>query len=128
VFAEMQAECQRQATLCQSKGKQEAEVVRAQTDNEKEVFPAGAFPEAERLDGCEAATATRIYAEAYATDPEFHAFTSVLEAHKKPLDERTGVVQPDEGALLAHIGEKHQRDKEFAADRDPLIRPHQAWP
>jgi hypothetical protein len=60
----MQAEHQRQANLSRSDGKQEVEVVRAQTDNEKEVFPAGAFPEAEGLDGCEAATATRIYAEA----------------------------------------------------------------
>ena len=46
------------------------------------------------------AEAAAIYAEAYATDPDFYAFLRKLETYEEIIDEQTTVIVPADSGLL----------------------------
>ncbi len=65
----------------------EAEKVKwlGKVENEKREILSAAYKQAEEIKGKADAEATRIYAEAYAKDPEFYAFWKSLESYKETL-------------------------------------------
>jgi membrane protease subunit HflC len=96
VYARMKTERERLGRKNRAEGEERARRIRAEADREARVIVAGAQRDAEIARGQGEAEAARIYAEAYATDPEFYAFQRSLEAYRKSIDERTTLVlSPD---------------------------------
>ncbi len=82
VYSRMRAEREREAREHRSKGKEQAEIIRADADRQQIIIEADAYREAELLRGEGDAKAAAIYAEAYNKDPEFYAFVRSLTAYK----------------------------------------------
>lgn len=82
VFQRMRAEREREAREHRSKGREQAEVIRADADRQKIIIEAEAYREAELIRGEGDAKAAAIYASAYNQDPEFYSFVRSLNAYK----------------------------------------------
>lgn len=97
VFARMAADREKEAREYRSKGKEQAEVIRADADRQRAVLEANAYRDAERLRGDGDARAAAIYAQAYNKDPEFYAFVRSLNAYSSTFrgKEDLLVVDPD---------------------------------
>ncbi|MEM7501871.1 MAG: protease modulator HflC [Pseudomonadota bacterium] len=100
VFARMRAERERIASAYRSEGAAEATKILANAERERREILAKAESEAEILRGKSEAEAASIYAEAYATDPEFYGFLRKLETYEKIIDEQTTVIVPADSGLL----------------------------
>jgi len=92
VFARMVTERERLAKKSRAEGEEQARRMRAEADREARVIVAEARRDAEIARGQGDAEATRIYAEAYSTAPEFYAFMRSLEAYEKTIGEHTTLV------------------------------------
>ncbi|MFL0810399.1 MAG: protease modulator HflC [Agarilytica sp.] len=82
VYSRMRAEREREAREHRSKGKEQAEIIRADADRQQTIIEAQAYKESELLRGEGDAKAAAIYASAYNKDPEFYAFVRSLNAYK----------------------------------------------
>src|SRR5690606_30727774 len=78
-----------------SKGKEQAEVIRADADRQRAVLEANAYRDAERLRGDGDAKAAAIYAEAYNKDAEFYAFVRSLNAYVATFDSKEDLLVID---------------------------------
>jgi membrane protease subunit HflC len=92
VFARMRTERERLAKKNRAEGELEARRIRAEADADARVIVAKAQRDAEIARGEGEAQATRIYAEAYGSDPEFYAFMRSLEAYRKTIGGHTTLV------------------------------------
>lgn len=97
VFSRMITEREREAREHRSKGKEQAEVIRADADRQRTIIEAEAYRDSEKLRGEGDATAAAIYAEAYNRDPEFYRFVRSLNAYKASFNGKSDVllVDPD---------------------------------
>ena len=96
VHARMMTERERLARGSRAEGDERARRIRAEADREATVIVAQAKRDGEIARGEGDAEAARIYAEAYATDPEFYAFVRSLEAYRNSIGEDTTLVlSPD---------------------------------
>lgn len=96
VYARMQTERERLAKKNRAEGELKARTIRAEADREAQVIVADARRDADITRGEGDAEATRIYAKAYGTDPEFYEFTRSLQAYRKTIDAKTTLVlSPD---------------------------------
>jgi len=95
VFNRMTAEREREAREHRSKGKEQAEIIRADADRQQVILEAEAYRDAEQLRGDGDAKAAAIYAEAYNKDPEFYAFTRRLKAYKATFNGKEDVLLID---------------------------------
>lgn len=100
VFSRMRSERERIASAYRSEGAAEARKILANAERERREILANAESEVEVLRGKSEAKAASIYAEAYATDPEFYAFLRKLETYEKIIDEETTVIVPADSELL----------------------------
>ncbi len=100
VFSRMRSERERIASAYRSEGAAEARKILANAERERREILADAEAEVEILRGKSEAEATGIYAEAYATDPDFYAFLRKLETYEKIIDEQTTVIVPADSGLL----------------------------
>ena len=73
------------AQFYRSQGEAEKAKWLGKVENEKRAILSEAYKTAEEVKGAADAEATRIYAEAYAKDPEFYAFWKSLESYKETL-------------------------------------------
>jgi len=96
VYARMKTERERLAKKNRAEGDERARTIRAEAEREARVIVASAHRESEIARGKGDADAARIYADAYAADADFYAFTRSLEAYRKTIDHRTTLVlSPD---------------------------------
>jgi membrane protease subunit HflC len=96
VYARMKTERERLARKNRAEGEERARRIRAEADRDARIIVANAGRDAEIARGEGDAAATRIYAEAYATDADFYAFLRSLEAYRKTIGaETTLVLSPD---------------------------------
>lgn len=95
VFARMAADREKEAREYRSKGKEQAEVIRADADRQRAVLEANAYRDAERLRGDGDAKAAAIFAEAYSKDPEFYAFVRSLTAYKNTFQGKEDLLVVD---------------------------------
>ncbi|ARU28942.1 protease modulator HflC [Cellvibrio sp. PSBB006] len=98
VFARMAADREKEAREYRSKGKEQAEVIRADADRQRAVLEANAYRDAERLRGDGDANAAAIYAEAYSKDAEFYAFVRSLNAYSATFDGKDDLLVVDPGS------------------------------
>ena len=97
VYSRMSAEREREAREHRAKGKEQAEIIRADADRQKTVLEAEAYRDSELLRGEGDAQASAIYAQAYNQDPEFYSFVRSLTAYKSTFANKQDVllVDPD---------------------------------
>ena len=100
VFSRMRSERERIASAYRSEGAAEARKILANAERERREILADAEAEVEILRGNSEARAAGIYAEAYATDPDFYAFLRKLETYERIIDEETTVIVPADSGLL----------------------------
>jgi membrane protease subunit HflC len=107
VYARMKTERERLARKSRAEGEERARRIRADADREATVIVAEAKRDAEIARGVGDAEATRIYGEAYASDPQFYAFQRTLEAYRKTIGAKTTLVlSPDSEFFRFLEGEK----------------------
>jgi membrane protease subunit HflC len=95
VYRRMAAEREKEARELRSKGKEQAEKIRASADRQKTILLATAYSEAEQLRGEGDAAAAAIYARAYGRDAEFYAFSRSMEAYKQSFSSKSDVLLVD---------------------------------
>ncbi|GAA5314962.1 MAG: protease modulator HflC [Candidatus Pelagadaptatus aseana] len=97
VFNRMTSEREREAREHRSKGKEQAEVIRADADRQRTILEAEAYRESELIRGEGDAKAAAIYAAAYNKDPEFYTFVRSLNAYKETFKGKDDIllVDPD---------------------------------
>lgn len=95
VYDRMTAERQQEAQEHRSKGREQAEVIRADADRQRTVIEAEAYRDAQRIRGEGDALAAAIYAEAYTKDPEFYQFVRSLNAYRDTFKSRSDVLLVD---------------------------------
>ena len=100
VYERMKTERERLAKRNRAEGAENARRIRAEAEREARVIVAEATRDAEITRGEGDAEATRIYAEAYGTDPEFYAFMRSLEAYRKTIDADTTLVLSPESEFF----------------------------
>lgn len=97
VFRQIRTEREKEAQERRSRGREEAEKIRANADRQRVIISADAYRQAETVRGEGDAEAARIYASAYNLDPEFYAFTRSLRAYREAFDQGGDmmVLEPD---------------------------------
>lgn len=95
VFDRMRTEREREAREHRSKGKEQAEVIRADADRQRTIIEAEAYRDSEKLRGEGDALAAATYAESYSKDAEFYAFMRSLSAYKKSFASKDDVMLVD---------------------------------
>ncbi len=95
VFSRMNSEREREAREHRSKGKEQAEVIRADADRQRTIIEAEAYRDAELLRGEGDAKAASIYAQAYTQNPEFYSFVRSLTAYKETFKGKDDVMLID---------------------------------
>ena len=103
VFARMIAERQRIAEQFRSEGMGEAARIDGERERDLAEIQSVAYRESEILRGDADATATRIYADAYARDPNFYAFTKSLETYEETMDSETLIILDTDSELLRFL-------------------------
>jgi membrane protease subunit HflC len=92
VYARMKTERERLAKKNRAEGRERARAIRAEADREARVIVANAQRDAEIARGAGDAEAARIYAEVYASDPEFYVFHRSLQAYRQTIGKSTTLV------------------------------------
>ncbi|MFT6102378.1 MAG: membrane protease subunit HflC [Candidatus Endobugula sp.] len=97
VYDRMRAGREKEAREYRSKGKEQAEIIRADADRQRTVIEAEAYRDAELLRGEGDAKATNLYASAYSKDPEFYSFVRSLQAYKATFQNKGDImlIDPD---------------------------------
>ncbi len=95
VYARMRAEREREAREHRSKGKEQAEIIRADADRQQIVIEAEAYKESELIRGEGDAKAAAIYASAYNKDPEFYSFVRSLHAYQNTFSGKEDILLLD---------------------------------
>jgi membrane protease subunit HflC len=92
VYARMRAERERVARDFRSRGREQAERIRAAADRERTVILAEAYRDAETIRGKGDAMATEIYAKTYRKDEEFYALYRSLSAYRESFRDRSDIL------------------------------------
>lgn len=97
VYDRMAADREKEAREYRSKGKEQAEIIRADADRQQTVIEAEAYRDAELLRGEGDAKAAALYATAYSKDAEFYSFVRSLSAYKETFQNKGDLmlVDPD---------------------------------
>ena len=95
VYRRMEAERTRVANELRSQGAAEAERIRADADRQREVIVAQAYRDSQGIKGEGDAQATRIYNEAFGSDPDFYAFWRSLDAYRSSFANKNDVMVVD---------------------------------
>ena len=104
VFARMIAERQRIAEQFRSEGMGESARIDGERERDLAEIQSVAYRESEILRGTADAESTRIYADAYARDPSFYAFTKSLETYEETMDSSTLIILDTDSELLRFLG------------------------
>ena len=103
VFARMATDRERLARKSRAEGDEKARTIRAEADREARITIANAYKASEIAKGTGDAGATRIYAEAYARDPELFVFLRSMDAYKKTIGEGTTLVLSPKSAFFRYL-------------------------
>ncbi len=97
VYRRMAADREKEAREHRSKGREQAEIIKADADKQRTIIQAEAYREAQEIRGDGDAQAAGIYAEAYNKNPEFYSFVRSLNAYVDTFSGREDIllVDPD---------------------------------
>lgn len=113
IYQRMRAERQAVATEHRSEGREQAEFIRADVDARVTVMLADAKRQSRELRGEGDAQAAKIYAEAYAKDPEFFSFIRSMEAYTESFSSDSDVLVLDgESDFFKYLQDMQGNNKE----------------
>lgn len=97
VFRQIRTEREKEAQERRSRGREEAEKIKANADRQQVIIAANAYKEAEEIRGEGDATAARVYADAYNRDAEFYSFVRSLRAYEETFASGNDmlIIEPD---------------------------------
>lgn len=95
VYDRMSADREKEAREYRSKGKEQAEIIRADADRQRTVIEAEAYRDSELLRGEGDANAASLYADAYNKDSEFYSFVRSLAAYKNTFNNKGDIMLVD---------------------------------
>jgi len=95
VYRRMEAERTRIAKEHRAKGAEQAEILRATADKERQILLAEAYREAEKTRGEGDAIATAVYAKAYNRNPGFYSFYRSLIAYQESFSKKDDIMKDD---------------------------------
>lgn len=95
VYDRMSAEREKLAREYRSRGKEQAEKIRADADRQVTIIEAEAYRDAELMRGDGDAKASSTYAAAYTKDPEFYSFTRSLRGYEQAFSNAGDVLVLD---------------------------------
>lgn len=97
VFERMRSERQRVAQDFRSRGREEAEKIKAGADRQSTVIMAEAYRDSEKTRGEGDAKSAETYANAYQADSDFYSFYRSLDAYRKTMGKQGDmmVLEPD---------------------------------
>ncbi len=104
VIERMRTERARIATAYRAEGEQRSLEITAEAAAERERILAAARAKGEATRGEGEAEALRIFADAYAQDPELYRFMRTLESYEKIIDENTTIVIESDSQLSRALG------------------------
>lgn len=87
VFDRMSSEREREAKEHRSKGREEAEIIKATADKERTIILANAYRDSEIIRGKGDAISANNYAKAYSKNTKFYSFYRSLESYKKSFNQ-----------------------------------------
>jgi len=100
IYERMRAERRRIANAYRSEGEEKASAIRAEADRQAAEIMAAAQKEAMGIRARADGSAAKVYAEAYAEDPEFYLFVRGLETAENVLDKDSVLVVDSDGPLF----------------------------
>ena len=103
VFARMIAERKQIAEKFRSEGQGEARKIEGLQAKEMKSITSGAYKTAQEIIGKADAEATKIYAEAYKSDPEFYSFITSLDVYRTTMDKESTIVLSTDSELLKYL-------------------------
>jgi modulator of FtsH protease HflC len=103
IFNRMKTERERIAKEYRSEGREEATKIRAETDKEKTILIANAYKKEQETRGEGDGISTKIYAEAYQSDPKFYSFMRSMEAYKNSFKTDTTLLMSKESDFLEFL-------------------------
>ena len=103
IYARMEAERNRKASMFRSEGEEEAQKIRATTERDKTVILADAYKISQEIRGEGEARALDIYASSFSKDPKFYKFVRTLETYEKVIDKKTTLVLPGDSKLFKEL-------------------------
>jgi membrane protease subunit HflC len=103
IYERMRAERRRIANAYRSEGEEQASAIRAEADRQAAEIMAAAQKEAMGIRARADGSAAKIYANAYAEDPDFYMFIRGLETAETVLDENSVLVVDSEGELFRSL-------------------------
>jgi membrane protease subunit HflC len=108
VFQRMRAERERVAREFRSQGSEQAELISAEADKQRQVLLANAKRDAENIRGHGDAESAEIYAKSYGKNPEFYAFHRSLQAYQNAFEKTddTLVLKADSDFFKYYNSEK----------------------
>ena len=112
VYSRMKTERERLAKKNRAEGRENARKIRAEAEKEARIIVANAKRDAEITMGEGDAEATRIYAAAYGSDPDFYEFTRSLEAYRKTIGADTTLVLSPESEFFKFLERSDANNRE----------------
>ena len=100
IYERMRAERRRIANAYRSEGEEKASAIRAEADRQAAEIMAAAQKEAMGIRARADGSAAKVYADAYAEDPDFYLFMRGLETAENVLDEGSVLVVDSDGPLF----------------------------
>ena len=100
IYERMRAERSRIANAYRSEGEERASAIRAEADRKAAEILAGADRESMGIRARADGAAARVYAEAYAEDPDFYLFMRKLQTAETLLDDGSVLVVDSDGPLF----------------------------
>jgi len=99
----MWAERERIANKYRAEGEEEAIKIRAKTERQVKEMLAEAEKKAQIIRGEGEAKSTRIYAEAFKSNPAFFKYTHELELYSKLLDQKTTLILSIKSPIFKYL-------------------------
>lgn len=103
VYGRMIAERRQIAEKFRSEGKGEAQKILGDKELDLKRISSEAYRRAQELKGAADAEATRLYAGAFGSDPEFYSFVKTLEIYRESLDKESSMVLSTESDLFKYL-------------------------
>ncbi len=103
VYDRMVAERNQIAEKYRSEGKGEARKWLGKKERDLKEITSEAYRKAQEIKGKADAEATKLYAEAYGSDPEFYSFIKTLEIYSTTLDKNSSLVLSTDSEFLKYL-------------------------
>ncbi|PIE01102.1 MAG: HflC protein [Thiothrix nivea] len=126
VFQRMRSERMRVAQDFRSRGREEAEKIKAAADRQATIIMAEAYRDSEKTRGEGDARAAETYAKAFSQDKDFYSFYRSLDAYRKTLGKEGDmmVLEPDSEFFRffgnQHVG-KPQPQPSASVNNNPVV-------